>query len=477
MGVSTVVFSNVEKIIDVYNRAVTPPPYQRLDRRLDIVTIEEIRAEMPYAAADVPTKYAISAHTADSVTIEINRVPQTAFTLYADAHQAVADLSGSNEPAFPESFHDIIIEGVMADELRKMEKPELSQIAQQEYNKLLSDLRMWVAKENALDIYQGKTATQRPHGGSGSGGSSFNGAQSWTQTGLITFDRDPSAPFAVTASSAKVDNLDADLLDGQSGAFYQSASNLNAGTVPVARLGAGVTTRIASTTTSNQDNWAPGIAGNTYLAWSGAGDIIVTGFSSTGVTTGMMLTIRNASGSNVMFLVHNSGSSSDGNKLFSIVTSVNTPIAPGGVVVYVYDAIANFWVMLSHEQGTTIAYTPTFTGLTIGNGTVIGEYRVFGKSVWWRATFQFGSTSTMGASLFVSLPVTALNAFNAAATAKGLILDSPSTYYVCHSVASTTSAVQLTNNGSPLTGIETTIPITWAPDDLLTIAGIYTAAT
>jgi hypothetical protein len=40
-------------------------------------------------------------------------------------------------------------------------------------------------------------------------------ADAETVTGLWTFDRDPGAPFAVAASSAKVDNLDADLLDGQ----------------------------------------------------------------------------------------------------------------------------------------------------------------------------------------------------------------------------------------------------------------------
>ena len=36
----------------------------------------------------------------------------------------------------------------------------------------------------------------------------------YTITGNLTFDRDPSAPFTVTASSAKVSNLDADKLDG-----------------------------------------------------------------------------------------------------------------------------------------------------------------------------------------------------------------------------------------------------------------------
>jgi hypothetical protein len=35
-----------------------------------------------------------------------------------------------------------------------------------------------------------------------------------TQTGLITFDRDPNPPFAVTAASTNVANLDADKVDG-----------------------------------------------------------------------------------------------------------------------------------------------------------------------------------------------------------------------------------------------------------------------
>lgn len=55
-------------------------------------------------------------------------------------------------------------------------------------------------------------------------------------TGLKTFNLGVSAPFAVAAGAAKVNNLDSDKLDGQEGAFYQDASNLNAGTVPIARM-------------------------------------------------------------------------------------------------------------------------------------------------------------------------------------------------------------------------------------------------
>lgn len=44
-----------------------------------------------------------------------------------------------------------------------------------------------------------------------------------------------TAPFTV-ASTTLVTNLSADLLDAQEGSFYRNAGNLNAGTVPVARL-------------------------------------------------------------------------------------------------------------------------------------------------------------------------------------------------------------------------------------------------
>jgi hypothetical protein len=48
-------------------------------------------------------------------------IPQAAFTLQADGYERADTLTGSQEPAFRESFHDILIEGVLADEYRKLE--------------------------------------------------------------------------------------------------------------------------------------------------------------------------------------------------------------------------------------------------------------------------------------------------------------------------------------------------------------------
>lgn len=64
----------------------------------------------------------------------------------------------------------------------------------------------------------------------------FSGIKIFSSTAQFT---NATAPFLVT-STGRVGNLNADLLDGQHGSFYQDAGNINAGTVPDARLGANV---------------------------------------------------------------------------------------------------------------------------------------------------------------------------------------------------------------------------------------------
>ena len=81
----------------------------------------------------------------------------------------------------------------------------------------------------------------------------LNNAQ--TFSGAKTFGAAPSftaagAPFSVT-STTLVTNLNADLLAGQNGAFYQSASNLNAGTLPDARLSGAYSSALTFSNASN----------------------------------------------------------------------------------------------------------------------------------------------------------------------------------------------------------------------------------
>ena len=71
-----------------------------------------------------------------------------------------------------------------------------------------------------------------------------NGTSNFTSSAGLTFDNRPAfnggtsgstSPFTVDSTQV-VTNLNADLLDGQQGSYYRNASNINAGTIDIARL-------------------------------------------------------------------------------------------------------------------------------------------------------------------------------------------------------------------------------------------------
>jgi hypothetical protein len=102
-------------------------------------------------------------------------------------------------------------------------------------------------------------------------------------------------------------NLDADELDGQDSAFYRNASNLNAGTVPTARLGSGTAN---STTFLRGDNvWAvppPGGGGGwtddgTVVRLTTSTDLVGIGTSSPGSPLDVQTPFTATNGSGVRF--------------------------------------------------------------------------------------------------------------------------------------------------------------------------------
>ena len=150
-GQSTLTFTGIEKIINVVDRRDTN--YKIIPE----ADIEELKEDQVFTLT-FPSKYAVQSTTYTTVTILMNCVPVVAspFTLYADGWANMATLSGSNVPVFAESFHDILVWGVLADEYRRIMKLDLALDAEKKYEKRLSELRLFIASSAYLDIYQGK---------------------------------------------------------------------------------------------------------------------------------------------------------------------------------------------------------------------------------------------------------------------------------------------------------------------------------
>lgn len=144
--------TKVQKLLSVFNPAFTPPQI------LNQVDFDELRNQS--IGTDPPSQYAIQLMGADSVTIFLDSIPATIFSLSADVMSNLATLSGVQVPAFAEDFHDILVYGGMATELDKMEKYDLSAKKEAQFEGRLSDLRMFIAKSAYLDIIQGKKSPE-----------------------------------------------------------------------------------------------------------------------------------------------------------------------------------------------------------------------------------------------------------------------------------------------------------------------------
>jgi len=151
IGNRVLTFTGIEQIIAVIDKS------SGVDIPLSQITMDEMHIT-PKRDGQPPRKFAITNIHASSVDIYLDGTPSTGYTLYADGHTTVTTLGGSQTPDFPASFHDVLVYGAMADEYRKMEKPQLAEMSEKDYELRLSDLRMWIAKTAYLERYQGKYA-------------------------------------------------------------------------------------------------------------------------------------------------------------------------------------------------------------------------------------------------------------------------------------------------------------------------------
>jgi hypothetical protein len=94
------------------------------------------------------------------------------------------------------------------------------------------------------------------------------------------------------------------------------------------------------------------------------------------------------------------------------------------------------------------AWTPTWTNLTVGNGTVLAAYKQIGKVVFARYSIVFGSTSSISGAITFTLPVTSVTYGTSQALGSGFIDDAATATYAATVCWLTTGTATLYSNNS-----------------------------
>lgn len=132
------------------------------------------------------------------------------------------------------------------------------------------------------------------------------------------------------------------------------------------------------------------------------------------------------------------------------------------------------------------SWTPTWTNLTVGNGTVTAFYNEVGKNIFATIAFTFGSTSSIAGSVAFSLPVTAAARYTGSAAGQyrigGVYIEDLAVagYTGYFRSASTTTSQIITEQASTTyvtaINVNATVPFTWATGDFLCGTLTYEAA-
>jgi hypothetical protein len=130
----------------------------------------------------------------------------------------------------------------------------------------------------------------------------------------------------------------------------------------------------------------------------------------------------------------------------------------------------------------SVAYTPTFTNLTVGNGTLDFIYIQVGKLVFVQGGILFGSTTSISGNVDITLPVTAASVLNFPTIGVGQFHDASTSnrYFGGIILNSTTAAgprlLVVSSTYLINAGTSATIPFTWTTGDHILMTFTYEAA-
>jgi hypothetical protein len=133
-----------------------------------------------------------------------------------------------------------------------------------------------------------------------------------------------------------------------------------------------------------------------------------------------------------------------------------------------------------NAAGTYTAYTPTYTNVTIGNGTSAFSYMQFNKFVHVEGRFTLGTTSAITGLITMSLPVNASNTYNRQMGVCNFTDQGVAAYPGYPNLKDADEVYLFATNSAGTYTVEAptsaTIPFTWGNADYFAVSLIYRAA-
>lgn len=126
---------------------------------LDESTMDNIRLlDTDHSQTGRPYVYAVQKFNPTTASLYLFPTPDGVYSVQVDGILTGVDLvADADIPAFPEDFHDLLTFAASADELMKMEKPQLAQAQEIRADARTRDLRYFLAKSAYLGLIQAQT--------------------------------------------------------------------------------------------------------------------------------------------------------------------------------------------------------------------------------------------------------------------------------------------------------------------------------
>ena len=126
-------------------------------------------------------------------------------------------------------------------------------------------------------------------------------------------------------------------------------------------------------------------------------------------------------------------------------------------------------VVIPDTSGAWAAYTPTLSGITLGNGALTARWSRHGRTVHCTGRITLGSTSSVTGNVAVGLPTSVSTGFNTIYATLGTGMAAKSgagtVEIVTATIASSASALLRRSNGA---SISPGVPFAWASGDEIT---------